>query len=162
MIRTDSRKRVHILDHAILPTWSPDGSICAYIRHGIGNNSLEIIRRRGQVFSEPRELLSTGAATAAPVWSCRRPIDLDRFREDVGPNRELELVRCPLDSSEPARVLNLLPDPLKRVAKLRGIAIDFDKDAEMSFHAADLENRESEIISTSMPRFSASRSIPSG
>jgi len=146
VIRTDTRKRVHILDHAILPTWSPDGSMCAYIRRGIGNNNLEIIHRRGQVFSEPRDLLATGPVTAAPFWSADGRSILVASEKRSRPNREFELVRCPIDSTEPARVLNLLPDPVRRVAKLRGIAIDFDKEGETSFHAADLENREAEVI----------------
>ena len=56
-------------------------------------------------------------------------------------------------------MLNLLPDPVKRVAKLRGIAIDFDKDAEVSFHAPDLENREPELVWTMLE--STSPAVPS-
>ena len=29
IIRTDTGKRVHIFDHAILPAWSPSGARCA-------------------------------------------------------------------------------------------------------------------------------------
>jgi WD40-like Beta Propeller Repeat len=150
LIRTDTRKRVHILDHAILPTWSPDGSMCAYIRSGIGTNSLEIVNRRGPVFSEPRELLATGPVTAAPFWGPDGRSILVVAEQTTRRTREYELIRCALDSSEPVRVLNLVPDPVRRVAKLRGIAIDFDKEGEMSFHAADLENRESEVISSTL------------
>ncbi len=118
VIRTDTRKRVHILDHGILPSWSPDGSMCAYIRRGIGNNNLQIIERRGQVFSEPRDLLATGAVTAAPFWSADGRSILVASEKTSRPNREFELLRCPIDSTEPARLLNLLPDPVRRVAKL--------------------------------------------
>jgi Tol biopolymer transport system component len=148
LIRTDTGKRVHILDHAVLPAWSPDGSICAYIRRGIGTNYLEIVHRRGQVFGEPRDVLATGPVTAAPFWSADGRSILVVAEQTTRRTREYELVRCALDSSEPVRVLNLVPDPVRRVAKLRGIAIDFDKEGEISFHAADLENRESEVISS--------------
>ena len=146
IIRTDSGKRVHILDHAILPAWSPDGTMCAYIRRGIGNHSLEIVSRRGQAFGEPRSLLSTGPVTAAPFWNSDGRSILIVAEKTTRRTREFELVRCPLDSAEPAHVLSLVPDPVRRVAKLRGVAIDFDKEAEVSFHAADLENRESELV----------------
>jgi hypothetical protein len=148
VIRTDTKKRVHILDHAVLPAWSPEGSMCAYIRRGIGTNNLEIVHRRGQVFGEPRDLLATGPVTAAPFWGADGRSILVVAEQTTRRTREYELVRRALDSSEPVRILNLVPDPVRRVAKLRGIAIDFDKDGEMSFHAADLENRESEVISS--------------
>ena len=148
LIRTDTKKRVHVLDHAALPTWSPDGSMCAYIRCGIGANQLEIVQRRGQLFGEPRSLLATGPTTAAPVWSPDGRSILVVAEQTTRRTREYELIRCPLDSSERASVLNLVPDPIRRVAKIRGIVIDFDKDCEMGFHAADLENRESEMISS--------------
>ena len=146
VIRTDTRRRVHILDHGILPSWSPDGSMCAYIRRGIGNNTVEIIHRRGPVFGEPRELLSTGPVTSAPFWSPDGRSILVVAEQTTRRTREYELVRCALDSSEPARVLNLVPDPLRRVGKLRSISIDYDKEAEVSFHAADVEHHENELI----------------
>jgi hypothetical protein len=150
IIRTDTGKRVHILDHAILPVWSPSGTMCAYIRQGIGSHSLEIVSRRGQVFTKPRELLSTGGVTAAPFWDSDSRSILVVTAKATSQSREFELVRCALDSSErePDEVLNLVPDPIKRVARLRGIAIDFDKDGEVSFHAPDLENREPELVWT--------------
>ena len=148
IIRTDTGKRVHILDHAILPVWSPGGTMCAYIHRGIGSHSLEIVSRRGQVFSKGRELHSTGAVTAAPFWDADSRSILVVSAKETSQSREFELVRCALDSSEPAEVLNLVPDPVKRVARLRGIAIDFDKEGEVSFHAPDLENREPELVWT--------------
>jgi WD40-like Beta Propeller Repeat len=148
IIRSDSGKRVHILDHAILPAWSPNGTMCAYIRRGIGSNSLEVVSRRGQAFGEPRELRSTGPVTAAPFWNTDGQSILVVSEITTSPIRDFVLIRCALDSSEPAQILNLVPDPVKRVAKLRGIAIDFDKEAEVCFHAADLENRDSELVWT--------------
>jgi hypothetical protein len=148
LIRTDTKKRVHVLDHAVLPVWSPDGSMCAYIRRGIGANNLEIVQRRGQVFGEPRSLHATGPVTAAPFWCPDGRSILVVAEQTTRRTREYELIRCALDSSEPARVLNLVADPVRRVAKLRGVAIDFDKEGELSFHAADLENRDTEMISS--------------
>ena len=116
----------------------------------------------GQVFGEPRELLSTGPVTAAPFWAADGRSILVVSEKTTSRTREFELVRCPLDSSEPARVLNLVPDPVRRVAKLRGIAIDFDKEAEVSFHAADLENRESELVWSMLRDPQLHRQIPSG
>jgi hypothetical protein len=148
IVRTDSGKRVHILNHAILPAWSPNGTMCAYIRRGIGNHSLEIVSRRGQLFTEPREIHSTGPVTAAPCWAADGRSILVVAEKPTGQTREFELVRCALDSTEPARVLNLVADPVRRAAKRRGVAIDFDKDAEVSCYAADLENRDSELVWT--------------
>lgn len=84
--------------------------------------------------------------TAAPFWSADGRSILVVAEKISKRPPDFELVRCPLDSSEPARVLSLLPDPLKRVAKLRGIAIDFDREADLGVHAADLENRDSELV----------------
>jgi Tol biopolymer transport system component len=146
IIRTDTGKRVHTLDRAVLPAWSPSGTMCAYIRQGIGDHSLEIVSRRGQVFGKPRELHSMGRVTAAPYWDSDGRSILVVSEWATRQSREFQLVRCGLDSSEPADILNLVPDPVKRVAKLRGIAIDFDKDREISFYAPDLENREPELF----------------
>jgi hypothetical protein len=148
IIRTDSGKRVHILDHAILPAWSPDGRMCAYIRRGIGNHSLEVVSRRGQAFSEPRELHSTGPVTAAPFWESDGRSILVVAERTTSRSREYEVARCALEIGEPGHVLTLVSDPVKRVAKFRGIAIDFDKDAEVTYYAPDLENRDSELIWT--------------
>ncbi len=78
---------------------------CAFIRRGIGNHSLEIVTRRGQGFSEPRELLATGPVTAAPFWDGDGRSILVVAEMTTSRSREFELVRCPLDSGEPAELL---------------------------------------------------------
>ena len=148
IIRMDTGKRVHILDHGILPAWSPTGAMCAYIRRGIGNHSLEVVGPRGQGFSEPRELIATGPVTTAPFWDTDGRSILVVAEMTTSRSREFELVRCALDASEPAELMKLVPDPVRRLAKLRGVTIDFDKEAEVSYHSADLENRESELVWT--------------
>ncbi len=150
LISTDTKQRLYILDHATLPVWSPDGSTCAYIRRRVGNNSLEIVKRRGRSFGEARELLSTGPVTAAPFWSPDGQSILVVTEKTTSRLREFDLARCPLASGEPTRVLNLIADPVRRVAKVRGITIDYDRDAEMSFHAVDLENRDAEVVMSSL------------
>ncbi len=86
--------------------------------------------------------------TAAPFWNADGQSILVVAEKTTRRTREFELVRCALDPSEPTHVLNLVPDPVRRVGKLRGVAIDFDKDAEVSCYAADLENRDSELVWT--------------
>jgi Tol biopolymer transport system component len=150
LISIDKKQRLHVLDHATLPVWAPDGSMCAYIRRRVGNNSLEVVKRRGRTFSEPRELLSTGPVTAAPFWSPDGQSILVVSERTTTRSREFELTRCPLGAGQPIRVLNLVADPTRRVAKLRGITIDYDHDAEFSFHAVDLENRDSEVVMSNL------------
>ena len=159
IVRMDTGKRVHILDHGILPAWSPTGTTCAYIRRGIGNHSLEVVSPRGQGFTEPRELLATGPVTTAPFWDPDGRSILV-VAEMTSRHREFELVRCALDATEPVELMKLVPDPVRRVAKLRGVAIDFDKDADVSYHATDLENRESELVWTPV-RPAKSPAVPS-
>ena len=73
----------------------------AYIRRGIGNNSLDIVSRSGQVFGEPREIHSTGAVTAVPFWrpTAERSWSSRRRRRA---NRGISSWSLRADSSEPA------------------------------------------------------------
>ncbi len=57
--------------------------------------------------------------------------------------------------------MKLVGDPVRRATKLRGIAIDFDKEADASYHSVDLENRESELVWNVVREPRNQRTVPS-
>ncbi len=151
IVRTDTKKQLHALERATLPVWSPDGSKCAFIRRENAYNSVELVERHGGSFGQPRALLETGPITAAPCWaSDGRSIFVVVEKSAPGPH-ELELVRYVLQTGEAVRVLNLASDAGRRTAKVRGLAIDFDREAERCCFSVDLEGRETDLA-WSIPR----------
>jgi len=146
IVRTDTKKRLCLLDHATLPAWSPDGSKCAFIRRENGYNSLEIVERRGQGLGAARQLVPTGPVTATPFWSNDGRSILAVIEGARPRTPELELVRYVLDTTEVIRVLSLASESVRRTATVRGVAIDFDREAERCFFAVDQEGRDSELV----------------
>ena len=92
IVRTDTKKRLQILDHAILPAWSPDGSKCAFVRRENGYNNLEVVERRGQSFGAARKVVATGPVTATPFWSNDGRSILAVIERPTSRSPELELV----------------------------------------------------------------------
>ena len=152
MVRTDTRKRVHILDNAGLAAWSPDGSKCAYIRQDETSSSLEYVERLGQGFGEPRQIAAVGVIPSTPHWSSdNRSIYAVSERATMR-GLELAIVRFVLEPNETIQLVPLAaPDLMKRGGKIRGVAIDFDREGERCFFAVDLEGREHEMA-WSIPR----------
>jgi len=146
IVRTDTKKQLYLLDHATLPAWSPDGSKCAFIRRENGYNSLEVVERRGQGFGAPRPIVATGPVTATPFWSNDGRSILAVIERTASRARELELARCVLDTTEVIRLLSLAPESVRRTATIRGVAIDFDREAERCFFSVDLEGRDSDLV----------------
>ncbi|MFI5459301.1 MAG: TolB family protein [Isosphaerales bacterium] len=153
IVRTDTKKQLHILDHAMLPAWSPDGSKCAFVRRETGHNNLEVVERRGQSFGAARKVVTTGPVTATPFWSNDGRSILAVIERPTSRSPELELSRCvlDLDTTVVTRVLSLAPDPVRRAAIVRGVAIDFDREAERCFFSVDLVGRDSDLV-WSIPR----------
>ena len=54
IVRTDTKKRIKRIENACLPSWSPDGSRCAFIRPEEAGHQLECVERIGQTFGEPQ------------------------------------------------------------------------------------------------------------
>jgi hypothetical protein len=146
IIRTDNRKRVQILDHASLPAWSPDGAKCAFIRHDNHHDRLEYVERRGQTFGEPRMIATLGPINALPHWTGDSRAIYAVAEKVTSRSRELEIVRFGLDPSDSHFLFNLAPEATRRGAKIRGLAIDFDRDAERCFYSVDLEGRDSDVV----------------
>ena len=69
IIKTDSRKLLQVLDHAVLPAWSLDGSKLAFIRVEDQHGSLQLVERRGQTFLAAQPVHAVGRVVAAPFWS---------------------------------------------------------------------------------------------
>ena len=75
IVRTDTMKRMHILDRAVRPAWSPDGSKLAFFRFEGQTDHLEYVVRHGQNFSESRRIAATSGISAPPVLGERQPFD---------------------------------------------------------------------------------------
>jgi hypothetical protein len=145
LLRTDTKRRLHVVDRASLPAWSPDGTKCAFIRRENAYSSLEVLERRGNGFVAPRTLIETGPVVAAPFWtSDGRSIYVVVEKSAPGPH-ELDLVRYAVDTGEASQVLTLAADAGRRAAKVRGIALDFDRDAERCCFSVDIEGRDTDL-----------------
>ena len=151
MVRTDTKKRVHILDNAGLPAWSPDGSKCAYIRQDRTSSRLEYVERLGQGFGEPRLIAATGAIPSTPHWSSDNRSIFAVVERATTRSLDLEIVRFILEPNETIQLMPLAPDPMRRGGTIRGLAIDFDREGERCFFAVDLEGRDHDMV-WSIPR----------
>jgi len=145
IVRTDTKKRLHILDHATQSAWSPDGTKCAFIRRENNANSLKYVERRGQSFSDARPVAAAGPIASAPFWSSDSRSIIAVV--DRTPSRSLELVRFTLEPTESSRrLMSLVPEPMRAAAKVRGLVIDFDRDAERCFFSVALAGRDADLV----------------
>jgi hypothetical protein len=152
IVRTDTMKRMHILDRATQPAWSPDGTKCAFIRPESQRDHLEYVVRHGQTFSESRHVAAPARIPARPYWtSDSSSIIVAAVVRPAGRSPELDIMRFNLEPGDSSRVMSLIPEPTRRTAKLRGLSIDFDREAERCFFSIDLEGGDSEIV-FSIPR----------
>jgi Tol biopolymer transport system component len=153
IVRTDTKRRVHFVDRAVWPAWSPDGTRLAFIRVENEYKTLELIERRGQSFSAARRLIATGPVTAVPAWSTDGRSILAVVERATSRLPELELCRCAIDPEATmlTRQISLAGEPARRNATVRGIAIDFDREAQRCFFAVDIAGRESDLV-WSVPR----------
>jgi hypothetical protein len=152
IVRVDSRRVVQTLDHALLPSWSPDGAKLAFIHADEANAySLHVLDRQGQTFSGPRAILPIGSIASPLGWggdgrSILAVVERTRLRFP-----DLDLARIAPDSGESTRIFSLVPEVLRRMATIRGVAIDFDRNEELCFSSVELEGRDSELC-WSVPR----------
>jgi Tol biopolymer transport system component len=151
MVRTDTKKRVHVLDNAGLPAWSPDGSKCAYIRHDHTSNRLEYVERLGQGFSESRVIAANGVVLSAPHWSSDNRSIIAIVERATARSLDLEIMRFMLEPNEQFRLMPMAPDPMRRGGTIHGLAIDFDREGERCFFAVDVEGRDHDMV-WSIPR----------
>ncbi len=152
IVRTSERKRAVSLEHARLAAWSPDGSKCAFVRDDNGTSRLEYIERHGQSFGEPRPLAVLGPITTAPHWFSDGRSILSVAEKSAIRTHDLEIVRLILDPSESVRMMSLVPEAARRGANIRGLVIDFDRDAERCFYSLDLGGRDTSAVVWCLPR----------
>jgi Tol biopolymer transport system component len=151
MVRTDTKKRVHLLENAGLPSWSPDGSKCAFIRQDQTSNRLEYVERLGQGFGDARLIAAAGVIPSAPHWNSDSRSIFAVIEKTTVRSFDLEIVRFILEPNETSRLMPMAPDPMRRGATIRGLAIDFDREGERCFFAVDLEGRDHDLV-WSIPR----------
>src|SRR5262249_49915898 len=111
------------LEGAMCPAWSPDDSKIAFIRSDRGENTLQIVERRGEAFSAPRSL-GGGVLLAAPSWTSDNQSVFVAAARTLARTREIELDRVFLGAGETVRELTLLSEPARRPSTVRGVAID--------------------------------------
>ena len=153
IVRTDTKKRVHMIEHASLPSWSPDGSKCAFIRQDERRPTASSTSSAGaRRFGEPRLIAATGAIASAPHWSSdsrsifavvertTRPIARSRNRSLHSGAQWNHAAHAPGSRSRHGGA-----------ATIRGVAIDFDREGERCFFSVDLEGRDSDVV-WSIPR----------
>ena len=151
VVRTDTKKRVHVLANAGLPAWSLDGSKCAYIRQDRSSSRLEYVERLGQGFGEPRLIAATGAMPSTPHWSTDSRSIYAVVERPTTRSFDLAIVRYFLEPNETLQLMTLAPDSMRRGGTIRGLAIDFDRERERCFFAVDLEGRDHAMV-WSIPR----------
>ena len=154
ILKVDSRKLLRTIEHAELPAWSPDGSKLAFIQTGPQDEmNLRVADCRGQRFTVSRPLIAVSRIKMTPFWTGEgRSIFVAVEKSNGLRMPELDLARVFLETNESLRVLSFASaDVIRRGAPIRGLAIDFDRQQERCFFAADVEGRESELVS-SVPR----------
>ena len=92
-----------------------------------------------------------GPVTARPFWSNDGRSILAVVERATSRSPELELARCVVNTTEVIRLLSLVPEPVRRTAVVRGVAIDFDREAERCFFSVELDGRDSDVA-WSVPR----------
>jgi Tol biopolymer transport system component len=153
IFKVESRKLLHTIEHAARPAWSPDGSKLAFIRNEVPEeNSLQVLERHGPSFLAARPVIAVSRVKAAPSWTGDgRSIIVVAERARARPS-EVDLMRVFLETGESLRVLPLAaPDLMQRVAPIRGIAIDYQREEERCFFAVDFQGRDTEVV-WSVPR----------
>jgi Tol biopolymer transport system component len=150
IVRTDTKKRIKRIENACLPSWSPDGSRCAFLRPEGPGHQLECVERIGPTFSDP-QVLATGAIASSPHWSGDSRSIFAVIERTTAPWLDLEIVRFSLEPNGNTRLMSLAPDPARRRATIRGVAIDFDRDGERCFFSVDLQGRDCDVA-WSIPR----------
>ncbi len=152
ILRVESRKLLQTIDRAGRPVWSPDGSRLAFIRQDVPDeNNLQVFERHGHGFVTARPLIDVGRVKSQPSWSGdARSIFIVAGRGAARPT-DLDLMRVFLDSGDTLRIPMAAPELMPRVAPVRGIAIDYQREEERCFFAADFEGRDTEVV-WSVPR----------
>ena len=153
IFKVESRKLLQTIDHAARPAWSPDGSKLAFIRNEVPEeSSLQVLERHGQSFISARPVIDVSRVKAAPSWTGDgRSIFVVVERARARPS-DLDLTRVFLETGDSLRVLPLAaPDLMPRVASIRGLAIDYQREEERCFFAVDFQGRDTEVVWT-VPR----------
>jgi hypothetical protein len=151
IVRTDTKKGVHVLDDAGLPAWSPDGSKCAYIHRDRASSRLEYVERLGQGFGAPRVIAASGVVESTPHWSSDNRSIYAVVERAKTRSFDPEIVRLHLEPTETIWLMPLAPNPMRRGGTIHGLAIDFDRDGERCFFAVDFEGRDHDMVWT-IPR----------
>ncbi len=153
IFKVEPHRLTQTIEHAVMPAWSPDGWKLAFIRgDDLEENRLQVVERRGQTFVAIRETLAVDRVKATPSWSSDgRSIYV--VVEKVGPrSSELDLAKVFLETGEAPTVHNLsAPEIPRRGARIRGVAIDFDRQEERCFFSVDIEGRDTDVV-WSLPR----------
>ena len=90
------------------PTYSPDGSMLAFVSDRSGNENLWVAHSDG---TEPRQLstLDDNSVFISPAWSAdQRSIYISRFKPDIN---AFELFRYSLDGSPSVQITHAKPTP---------------------------------------------------
>jgi hypothetical protein len=152
IVRADNGRLLKVIDNAMLPAWSPDGTKLAFVRGG-DPQSLNYVDTN---FGPPRHLSDIGRSSQAPAWSRdgRWVMTLARKTGPKGADPstlQVDLVRVQVDGGKIDLIPNLTSEPGVPGKDWRGSWFSFDRAGEELFYTSDVDGQPS-IIARYRPR----------
>jgi Tol biopolymer transport system component len=147
IVRVGVKTPLTILERALVPSWSPDGTKLAFLRPENGKFSLHVVDRHGERFGTPQPVISTIPFAAKVFWTSDSRSVFALVEKSLARLRDLEIERIFLDGAESIRVLTLLSEQLRprRRSLVQGVTVDCDREGERCGFAVEQEGQEAAV-----------------
>lgn len=147
--RVESGHRLRTIEGASRPTWAPDGRHVAFYREGTAPGLYVMDENLG----EPVRLLElhSTARLPGPAWEQDgRALHVVRVGERRAPGGQArgvtaELLRAPLDGSEPRAIHDLIHQPVVGEKSVDSISMCLDSEGDHLFYVSNIEGQVPQV-----------------